>query len=76
MGRLLPHEGESKEPFFGDGMGVLIPFKLNQTKPSPTPSESTVDPNADPMQGAADQYEQGMRELAMAARKKAQSAPK
>ena len=70
MGKLGPHMGQATTPFFGGGMGVLIPFKPNQTKPSPTPSESTVDPNVDPMQAAADQNEQTMRELAMAALKR------
>ena len=43
---------------------------------SPVESSPKVNLNVDPMQAAADQNEQTMRELAMDARKRAQSAPK
>lgn len=70
----VPHDG--RMIMGGSGKGSIVPFKSNPTPSPETPSTNTVDPNADPMQAAVDQYEQGMRELAMAARQKAQSASK
>lgn len=58
MGKLLPHEGESKTPFFGS-KGSMIPFNPKLTVSSPKPSDSS-DQSPDPMQPAMDQIERAL----------------
>ena len=50
---------------------VLISGRARQIDSSPTPSAPQADPNADPMQAAADQYEAEALRLSMAADERA-----
>lgn len=60
----VPHDG--RMIMGGSGKGSIVPFKSNPTPSPETPSQNTVDPNADPMQGAADAYEADGLRLSMA----------